>query len=221
MKYAKLGNTNLEISRLSAGCMSFGDVNAGDIHKWVLNVEESEVLVKKALDVGINFFDTANVYSKGTSEEFLGRAINKNIARDKVILASKVYFNQGERIPNNGNLSKEAIAREIDETLARMGTDYLDLYIIHRFDKSTPIEETMETLNHLVKVGKVRALGASSMYGYQFHNMQHVAEQNGWAKFESMQNHYNLLYREDERELILACRWKTFPLRVAYGYIAQ
>ena len=203
MKYEKLGNTDIEVSKLSVGCMSFGV--AGSMHNWTLSFEDSEMLIKKAIDLGIIFFDTANIYSMGTSEEYLGRAIKNNVARDKVVLASKVYFNQGKFEPNTGNLSKKEIAHEIDGTLKRLGVDYLDLYIIHRFDYSTPIFETMEALDQLVKAGKVRALGASAMYGYQFLNMQLVAEKNGWARFESMQNHYNLLYREDERELIPIC----------------
>lgn len=198
MEYTKLGNTDIEISKLCVGCMSFGDP-ASQMHAWTLNPEESETLVKRALDLGINFFDTANTYSAGTSEEYLGRAIKNNTTRDKVVLATKVYFNEG-------HLSKEAIQREIDGSLKRLGTDYVDLYIIHRFDYDTPIEETMEALDGLVKAGKVRALGASAMYGYQFHNMQIAAEKNGFARFESMQNHYNLLYREDERELIPICK---------------
>ena len=203
MKYEKLGFTDIEVSKISVGCMSFGE--ASTMHDWTLSAKDSDMLVKKALEHGINFFDTANIYSRGTSETFLGRAIKNHIARDKVVLASKVYFNNFEFKTNNGNLSKAQILQEIDGTLTRLGTDYLDLYIIHRFDYSTPIEETMEALNSLVTAGKVRALGASAMYGYQFHNMQHVAELNGWTKFASMQNHYNLLYREDERELIPIC----------------
>lgn len=162
-------------------------------------------MVHHALELGINFFDTANTYAHGTSEEYLGRAIRKNVVRDKVVLASKVYFNEG-------HLSKKAINREIDGTLKRLDTDYLDLYIIHRFDYETPLEETMEALHGLVKAGKVRALGASAMYGYQFHNMQFAAEQNGWTPFVSMQNHYNLLYREDERELIPVCKQMNVSL---------
>jgi aryl-alcohol dehydrogenase-like predicted oxidoreductase len=184
--------------------MSFGDPES-NFHAWTLNAEDSETLVKRALDLGVNFFDTANTYSAGTSEEYLGRAIKNNIARDKVVIATKVYFNEG-------NLSKEAIQREIDGSLKRLGTDYVDLYIIHRFDYNTPIEETMEALDGLVKAGKVRALGASAMYGYQFHNMQIAAERNGWTKFTSMQNHYNLLYREDERELIPICKEQNVAL---------
>lgn len=197
MEYVKLGNSDIQVSRFCVGCMSFGDP-ASKMHDWTLNLEESETIIRHALDLGINFFDTANTYSAGTSEEYLGRAIRNNAARDKVVLASKVYFNEG-------HLSKEAILREIDGTLKRLGTDYLDLYIIHRFDYGTTIEETMETLSSLVTAGKVRALGASAMYGYQFYNMQLAAERNGWTPFVSMQNHYNLLYREDERELIPIC----------------
>jgi len=204
MEYAKLGSTDINVSKLCVGCMSFGDT-ASKMHEWTLNENDSEVIIKHALDLGINFFDTANTYSAGTSEEYLGRAIKKNISRDKAVIATKVYF-------NDGNLKKEAILREIDGSLERLGTDYVDLYIIHRFDYNTPIEETMETLNGLVKAGKVRALGASAMYGYQFHNMQIAAKENGWAQFVSMQNHYNLLYREDEREMIPLCRQQNVAL---------
>jgi 1-deoxyxylulose-5-phosphate synthase len=211
MEYAKLGNSELNVSRLCVGCMSFGDP-ASNMHAWTLNPEESETLIKHALDLGINFFDTANVYSGGTSEEYLGRAIRNNIARDKVVLATKVYFNEG-------NLSKDAILREIDGSLKRLGTDYVDLYIIHRFDYDTPVEETMEALDSLVRAGKVRALGASAMYGYQFYNMQFAAERNGWTQFVSMQNHYNLLYREDERELIPICNQQNVA-RTPYSPLA-
>lgn len=198
MKYTTLGNTDIEVSCFCLGCMSFGDP-ASKMHAWTLNSAESETIIKHALDLGINFIDTANIYSAGTSEEYVGQALKKNIARDKVILATKVYFNEG-------HLSKGAIEREIEGSLKRLGTDYVDLYIIHRFDYNTPIEETMQALDKLVKAGKVRALGASAMYGYQFYNMQLAAELNGWTKFVSMQNHYNLLYREDERELIPVCK---------------
>lgn len=197
MEYIKLGNTDIEISKLCVGCMSFG--KAGTMHEWTLDEEATGEIVKHALSLGINFFDTANVYSAGSSEEYLGRALKKNIAREKVVIASKVYFNPGR-------LSAPAIRREIEGTLRRLGTDYLDLYIIHRFDYNTPIEETMEALDGLVKAGKVRALGASAMYGYQFYNMQLAARDHGWAQFQAMENHYNLLYREDERELIPICR---------------
>ena len=204
MEYTKLGNSGIEISRLCLGCMSFGDP-ASKMHAWTLDPDQSEAIIRHALDVGINFFDTANCYSAGTSEEYLGRAIKRNVARDKVVLASKVYFNEGA-------LSAKAIEREIEGTLRRLGTDYLDLYIIHRFDYGTPVEETMEALHKLVKAGKVRALGASAMYGYQFYNMQLAARDNGWTAFSSMQNHYNPLYREDERELIPVCRQMNVAL---------
>ena len=204
MQYGQLGNSGINVSKLCVGCMSFGKPSA-DFHEWTLNPEETEHVVKKALDLGINFFDTANTYSHGTSEEYLGAALKKNIARDKVVIATKVYFNEG-------HLSKDAIVREIDGSLKRLGTDYVDLYIIHRFDYDTPIEETMEALDRLVKAGKVRALGASAMYGYQFQNMQTCAEKNGWTKFVSMQNHYNLLYREDEQEMIPICKQEKVVL---------
>ena len=204
MQYTRLGNSDLTVSRLCLGCMSFGDP-ASKMHAWTLNPAESEEVIRTALDLGINFFDTANTYSAGTSEEYLGAAIRKNVARDRVVLASKVYFNEG-------HLSAAAIAREIDGTLKRLGTDYLDLYIIHRFDYETPVEETMSALDRLVKAGKVRALGASAMYGYQFYNMQLCARDNGFTPFVSMQNHYNPLYREDERELIPVCRQMNVAL---------
>lgn len=198
MEYARLGTSDVQVSRIAAGCMSLGDAST-NFHSWTLNEQDSEAIVKHALDLGITFFDTANIYSAGTSEEYLGKAIRKHAARDAVQIASKVFF-------NDGKLGREAIMREIDGSLTRLGMDYLDLYIIHRFDYDHPIEETMEALHELVVAGKVRALGASAMYGYQFANMQRVAEDNGWTKFVSMQNHYNLLYREDERELIPVCQ---------------
>ena len=204
MEYTQLGSSGIKVSRLCLGCMSFGDP-ASKMHAWTLDPDKSEEIIKHALDLGINFFDTANTYSAGTSEEYLGRAIKRNVARDKVVLASKVYFNEGK-------LSAAAIEREIEGSLKRLGTDYLDLYIIHRFDYDTPIEETMLALHKLVKAGKVRALGASAMYGYQFYNMQLAARDNGLTMFSSMQNHYNPLYREDERELIPICRQMNVAL---------
>lgn len=203
MKYTQLGNTGIEVSKLCIGCMSFG--KAGTMHDWTLDESESAKVINHALELGINFFDTANCYSAGTSEEYLGKALKNSVARDKVVIASKVYFNEGR-------LSREAVAREIDGTLKRLGTDYLDLYIIHRFDYDTPIEETMGALDELVKSGKVRAIGASAMYGYQFHNMQLAAEKNNLTPFSTMENHYNLLYREDERELIPICRQMNVSL---------
>ena len=216
MEYTKLGNTDIEVSKICVGCMSFG--KAGTMHDWTLDEKESENVIRHALDLGINFFDTANGYSKGTSEEYLGKAIRNNIARDKVVIASKVYFNEGR-------LSRNAIMREIDGSLKRLETDYLDLYIIHRFDYETPIEETMEALHDLVKAGKVRAIGASAMYGYQFYNMQLTAKEHGWTPFSTMENHYNLLYREDERELIPICKQMNVSLMpyspLAAGHLAR
>lgn len=216
MQYTRLGNTDIEVSKLCVGCMSFG--KAGTMHDWTLDEEKSEEIVKQALSLGINFFDTANGYSAGTSEEYLGKAIKNNVSRDKVVIASKVYFNEGR-------LSRKAIQREIDGTLSRLGTDYLDLYMIHRFDYDTPIEETMEALDGLIKAGKVRAIGASAMYGYQFYNMQLAARDHGWTPFSTMENHYNLLYREDERELIPVCRQMGVSLMpyspLAGGHLAR
>lgn len=199
MEHTTLGISGITIPRLCIGGMSFGEVFP-ESHQWVVDQPSTQAIIERALEHGINFIDTANVYARGTSEEFIGQSLkNLGVKREDVILASKVFFNEG-------GLSREAILREIDGTLRRLDTDYLDLYIIHRYDYSTPIEETMEALDSLVKAGKVRALGASAMYGYQLHNMQNVAKENGWTLFSSMQNHYNLLYREDERELIPVCQ---------------
>ena len=212
MKYVKLGNTDIEVSQICVGGMSFGKASE-DFHLWTLNPEDTKNMIAHALDLEVNFIDTANTYSHGTSEEYIGRALKDlGVPRDKVVLASKVYFNEG-------HLSSKAIHREIDGTLERLGTDYLDLYQIHRFDYNTPIEETMEALDDLVKKGKVRAIGASAMYGYQFHNMQVCAEKHGWTMFSTMQNHYNLLYREDERELIPICHQYNVSL-IPYSPLA-
>lgn len=204
MEYTQLGNSGVEVSRLTVGCMSFGDRNT-NFHAWTLDEADTESVVKDALDLGLTFFDTANVYAAGTSEQYLGRALKKLTSREKVQIATKVFFNEGA-------LSREAIAREIDASLQRLETDYVDLYIIHRFDYDHPMEETMEALHRLVVAGKVRALGASAMYGFQFAQLQRVAEDNGWTPFVSMQNHYNLLYREDERELIPICKQQNVAL---------
>ena len=199
MEHTRLGTTDITIPRLCIGGMSFGKAFP-DFHQWVIDQEATQAVIVRALELGVNFIDTANVYSHGTSEEFIGTSLkNLGVKREDVVLASKVYFNEG-------HLSREAIEREIDGTLKRLGTDYLDLYIIHRFDYATPIEETMEVLDALVCSGRVRALGASSMYAYQLHTMQVTADAHGWTRFSSMQNHYNLLYREDEREMIPVCR---------------
>lgn len=212
MKYTTLGNTDIKVSNLCVGGMSFGKASK-DFHEWTLPYEDTKEMLAYAYDLGVNFIDTANTYAFGTSEEYIGKALKElQIPRDKVVLASKVYFNEG-------HLKKEAILREIDQTLERLQTNYLDLYQIHRFDYSTPIEETMETLDALVKQGKVRAIGASAMYGYQFHNMQVVAEKNHWTQFSTMQNHYNLLYREDERELIPVCKQYNVSL-IPYSPLA-
>lgn len=212
MEYIELGKTGIQVSRICIGGMSFGKASE-DFHLWTLNQDDTTAMIDHALNLGVNFIDTANCYSHGTSEEYIGNALKKlGVNRDKVVLASKVYFNEGK-------LSKEAIAREIDDTLKRLGTDYLDVYQIHRFDYDTPVEETMEALDKLVKSGKVRAIGASAMYGYQFHNMQIAAERNGWTLFSTMQNHYNLLYREDERELIPVCEQYDVS-RIPYSPLA-
>ena len=199
MEYVPLGHSGIEVSRICIGGMSFGEPDTSN-HEWTISPEDTEKVIKHAFEGGINYIDTANCYSHGTSEEYIGRALkNLGIPRDEVVLQSKVFFNEG-------GLSAAAIAREIDGTLSRLGTDYLDVYMIHRFDYNTPIEETLEALNALVKVGKVRALGASEMFAYQLHNLQVAAEANGWTQFTNMQCHYNLLYREDERETIPVCR---------------
>lgn len=203
MEYVKLGNSGLEVSRICLGCMGFGDVNTG-FHQWVVDEEKSREVIKHALALGINFFDTANVYSAGTSEEYLGRALKDFADRDKVVIATKVNFRMHDG-PNGAGLSRKAIMSEVEKSLKRLQTDYIDLYIIHRWDYNTPIEETMEALHDLIKMGKVRYIGASAMYAWQFQRAQVVAEKHGWTKFISMQNHYNLIYREDERELIPFC----------------
>ena len=204
MDYVKLGNTGMEVSRLCLGCMSFGVPERGN-HQWVLDEEKSRPLIKKALDFGINFFDTANVYSDGTSEEIVGRALKDYANRDEIVLATKVHGRMHEG-PNGAGLSRKAIMNEIDNSLKRLGTDYVDLYQIHRWDYHTPIEETMEALHDVVKAGKARYIGASSMYAWQFLKALHIAEQKGWTRFVSMQNHLNLLYREEEREMLPLCQ---------------
>ncbi|WP_027108317.1 aldo/keto reductase [Lacticigenium naphthae] len=204
MEMMKFGNTGMDVSRICLGAMSFGDPEKWT-HEWVLKEEDSRKIIKKALDMGINFFDTANIYSRGESEKILGKALNDYADREKIVVASKVYFGL-EDGPNMSGLSRKSIFHHIDQTLERLGMDYLDLYIIHRWDYTTPIEETMEALHDLVKSGKVRYIGASAMYAWQFQKAQNVAEKHGWTKFVSMQNHYNMIYREDERELIPFCK---------------
>lgn len=203
MEYVKLGSSGLEVSRLCLGCMSYGVPERGT-HPWTLDEESSRPFIKTALESGITFFDTANMYSDGTGEEILGRALHDYARRDDIVLATKVFFRMRPG-PNGQGLSRKAIMTEIDNSLRRLGTDYVDLYQIHRWDPTTPIEETMEALHDVVKAGKARYIGASSMYAWQFAKAQFVAELNGWTRFVSMQPHYNLLYREEEREMLPFC----------------
>jgi aryl-alcohol dehydrogenase (NADP+) len=203
VQYTKLGNTGLDVSRICLGCMSFGESGSGT-HAWTLDEATSRSFIERALDAGINFFDTANVYSLGTSEEFVGHALRDMANRDEVVIATKVHGPMREG-RNAAGLSRKAIMTEVDHSLRRLGTDYIDLYQIHRFDHHTPIEETMEALHDVVKSGKVRYIGASSMWAWQFSKAQYTAELNGWTKFVSMQNHYNLLNREEEREMMPLC----------------
>ena len=204
MEYTRLGFTGMQVSRICLGCMGFGDANRW-LHKWVLNEENSRPIIKKALELGINFFDTANVYSLGASEEILGRALKDFANRHEVVIATKVHGKMREE-PNGGGLSRKAILTEIDNSLKRLGTDYVDLYQIHRWDYETPIEETMEALNDVVRAGKARYIGASAMWAWQFQRALYVSEKHGWARFVSMQNHLNLIYREEEREMLPLCR---------------
>ncbi|QLL12285.1 aldo/keto reductase [Pseudomonas chlororaphis] len=203
MLYTKLGRSGLRVSRLALGCMSFGE-SARGTHAWTLGAEESERILGRALDLGINFLDTANIYSQGSSEEILGNALFKLKARHEVVLATKVYEAMTDG-PLSGGLSRQAIFREVDASLKRLRTDYIDLYIVHRWDYQTPILETMEALHDLVKMGKVRYIGASSMHAWQFVKAQYLATLNGWTRFVSMQSHYNLLNREEEREMQPYC----------------
>ncbi|XXT24029.1 aldo/keto reductase [Sorangium sp. So ce429] len=204
MEYVKLGRTGLDVSRICLGCMGFGVPQPG-FHQWVLGEDESRKVIRQALDLGINFFDTANVYSAGTSEEFVGRALKDLARRDEIVLATKVHGRMHEG-PNGAGLSRKAILSEVDKSLKRLGTDYIDLYQIHRWDHGTPIEETMEALHDVVRAGKVRYLGASAMRAYQFLKALNAADRHGWTRFVSMQNHLNLIYREEEREMLPLCQ---------------
>jgi aryl-alcohol dehydrogenase-like predicted oxidoreductase len=203
VEYVKLGATGLDVSPICLGCMSFGAPERGS-HPWSLDEETSRPFIRDAVEAGINFFDTANVYSAGSSEEIVGRALAEYAHRDEIVLATKVHgvMRKG---PNGSGLSRKAIMSEIDNSLRRLGTDYVDLYQIHRWDKATPIEETMEALHDVVKAGKARYIGASSMYAWQFSKAQYTADRNGWTRFVTMQNHYNLIYREEEREMLPLC----------------
>jgi 1-deoxyxylulose-5-phosphate synthase len=203
MRYVKLGNTGLEVSVITLGCMSFGSPDRGT-HSWSLDEEASRDIIRQALDAGVNFWDTANVYSAGSSEEIVGRALADFVPREEVVLATKV-FNPMRSGPNSRGLSRKAIFAEVDASLRRLGTDYIDLYQIHRFDYDTPLEETLEALHDVVKSGKVRYIGASSMHAWQFAKSLYLADLHGWTRFVSMQNHYNLIYREEEREMLPLC----------------
>jgi len=202
MIYVKLGNTGLKVSRLCLGCMTYGSSKWRD---WVLDEEQSRPFIKRALEAGINFFDTANMYSNGASEEVVGRALRDFANRDEVVLATKV-FHPMRKDPNGGGLSRKAILTEIDHSLRRLGTDYVDLYQIHRWDYDTAIDETLEALHDVVKAGKARYIGASSMFAWQFAQSLYTSDLHGWTRFVSMQNHYNLIYREEEREMLPLCR---------------
>jgi aryl-alcohol dehydrogenase-like predicted oxidoreductase len=209
MEYARLGDTGLTVSRICLGCMSYGNPDAtvaGSTMRWqwALREDEARPFFTRAVELGINFFDTANVYSFGSSEEITGRALRELTRREEVVIATKVHGMMRPG-PNGGGLSRKAILHEIDASLKRLGTDYVDLYQIHRWDPATPIEETMEALHDVVRAGKARYLGASSMHAWQLAKAQHVAERHGWTRFVSMQNHYNLMYREEEREMVPLC----------------
>jgi aryl-alcohol dehydrogenase-like predicted oxidoreductase len=209
MDYVSLGRTGLKVSRLCLGCMSFGAPATGELiggrHAWTLDEDASQPLLRQALELGINFFDTANVYSSGASEEVLGRFLKKNVRREAAVIATKVWGVMRSE-PNGRGLSRKAILHELDQSLRRLQTEYVDLYQIHRWDAETPIDETLEALHDAVRSGKVRYLGASSMYAWQFAKSLYLAELRGWTRFVSMQNHYNLLYREEEREMMPLCR---------------
>jgi aryl-alcohol dehydrogenase-like predicted oxidoreductase len=203
MHYTKLGSTGLEVSRICLGCMSFGIPERGG-HPWSLDEERARPVILRALDAGINFFDTANVYSDGTSEEITGKVLRAAARRDEIVLATKVHGRMHAG-PNGAGLSRKAILAEVDNSLRRLGMDYVDLYQIHRFDPTTPVEETLEALHDVVKAGKARYIGASSMFAWQFAKMLFTSDAHGWARFVSMQDHYNLLYREAEREMLPLC----------------
>ena len=204
MEYVKLGNTGMDVSPICLGTMSFGTAKNWVHNTWALDEEGSRTIIKRALDLGVNFFDTANVYAYGRSEEILGRALNDFANRDEIVVATKVFSPMNQK-PNGGGLSRKHIMSQVDQSLKRLGMDYIDLYIVHRWDYNTPIEETMETLHDIVKAGKVRYIGASAMYAIQFQKALHVADKHGWTRFVSMQNHYNLIYREEEREMLPLC----------------
>jgi 1-deoxyxylulose-5-phosphate synthase len=203
LEYTRLGSTGLEVSRICLGCMSFGEPDRG-AHPWSLGEDAATPIIRQALEAGINFFDTANVYSNGSSEEIVGKVLGRHAQRDEIVLATKVNGRMRPG-PNGAGLSRKAILSEIDHSLRRLAVDYVDLYQIHRFDHSTPVEETLEALNDVVRSGKARYVGASSMYAWEFSKMLHAADRHGWARFVTMQDHYNLVYREEEREMLPLC----------------
>jgi aryl-alcohol dehydrogenase-like predicted oxidoreductase len=204
MEYTRLGNTGLKVSRLGLGCMSYGDPTTPNAHPWALVEDSAQPFFQQAVELGVTFWDTANVYQLGTSEEIVGRAIRRYSRREDIVLATKVWGKMHDG-PGGAGLSRKAILEQVDASLARLGTDYIDLYQIHRFDPNTPVEETMDALHDIIKAGKVRYVGASSMYAWQFAKLQHAADLGGWTRFVSMQNQYNLLRRHDERELMAMC----------------
>ena len=204
MDYVNLGPSGLKVSRLCLGCMSYGDTSKGWHGDWVLSENESRPFIREAVEAGINFFDTANMYSRGASEEVIGRLLPEFARRDEIVVATKAFL-PWQQAPNAGGLSRKALMQAVDDSLTRLGMDYVDLYQIHRWDDATPIEETMEALHDIVKAGKARYIGASSMFAWQFAKAQEVARANGWTRFISMQNHVNLLYREEEREMLPLC----------------
>jgi aryl-alcohol dehydrogenase-like predicted oxidoreductase len=210
MEYTQFGSTGLQVSKICLGCMTYGVPDRGS-HPWTLDEQQSRPLIQKAIELGINFFDTSNSYSDGTSEEIVGRALRDFGRRDEQVIATKVFFPWGQK-PNQGGLSRKAIMSAIDDSLRRLQTDYVDLYQIHRWDYATPLEETLEALHDVVKAGKARYIGASSMFAWQFAQALYTADLHGWTRFASMQNYYNLLYREEEREMLPLCRDQKIAL---------
>lgn len=214
MKYIKLGNTGVDVSKICLGMMSFGKPGSENgLFPWAMEFDDAKPIFKKAIELGINYFDTANVYQLGTSEEITGKLIREfSLDRDEIVVATKVRMEMRAGKPNGSGLSRKAILGEIDKSLKRLGLDYVDLYTIHRLDPLTPMEEIMEALHDVVKSGKARYIGASTMYAWQFERLQNIAEKNGWTKFVAMQNHYNLIYREEEREMIPLCQDRKIAL---------
>ena len=204
MEYVNLGHSGLKVSQICLGCMSYGDTSKGWHGDWVLSEDESRPFIREAVEAGINFFDTANMYSLGASEEVIGRLLPEFTKRDEIVVATKAFL-PWRQAPNAGGLSRKALIQAVDDSLTRLGMDYVDLFQIHRWDDTTPIEETMEALHDIVKAGKARYIGASSMFAWQFAKAQEIARSNGWTRFIAMQNHVNLLYREEEREMLPLC----------------